>query len=186
MSSTSPPKSVSFSSEENSIIPAEILSVYMRTISWEDDPVFRNLGVDKITLDHSTRIVQRFIRSHLPHWRYFNDEKSRLLEALDNVELIKRGELERVQDCQEDMEREAKMDVALEIGAQNNRTDSDMNDSRMLEHVEQNKQQVKSLEAEYAQMKQKSEELRKENKRIALDTFSLYEFLRRLCLMSRA
>lgn len=67
------------------------------------------------------------------------------------------------------------MNVALEIGVENNRADSDFQNARMLAQVEQARQQVKDLEAENTHIKQQAEELRKENKRIALDTFSLYE-----------
>lgn len=177
MGSTSAPKSVTFSSDENIIIPGDLLAIYVRKNPEEEDPVFQSLHGNKSTLEKSTRVVQRFIRAHLTHWRRFNDEKSRLWEELDNVYLIKQGELERVQDCKDEMKREAEMDIALEIGMKNSNTDSDNYSKGLLARVEQDKQHVKCLEAENAEFKQQSEEVRKENKRIALDTFSLYEFL---------
>ena len=175
MDSASAPKSVTFSSDENKIIPGDLLAVYVQKIPSKEDPVFQSLHVNKSTLEKSTRVVQRFIRAHLTHWRRFNDEKSRLWEELDNVHLIKQGELERVQDCKNEMKREAEMDVALEIGMENNNSDGCNHSEGLLAHVEEDKKQVKSLEVENSEIQQHSEELRKENKRIALDTFFLYE-----------
>ena len=163
-------RSVSFS-DDLTIIPDDILSPYNNVFtSIEDDEFCQSLKRPSDTLEQSARVLQRFVRANTIHWRYFNHEKCRILEAMDDVMVMKRGELERVSDCVEEMKREAEMEIAMEFGG-----DEIKDDQELKAQVEHQKHKVKELEAENARLKTESEEIKSKNKKIAMDTFSMYE-----------
>lgn len=89
---------------------------------------------------------------------------------MDDVLVMKKGELERVTDCMEDMKREAKMEVAMEYGAEDIEDDQDFKTE-----VEEQRREVKELEAENIRLRKEAEEAKSKNKKIAMDTFSMYE-----------
>jgi len=152
-----------------SIIPANILDSYLQPdATW--DTLLRTLPTsNQSTLEQSCLCLQQFLRRNLHYLRHYNEEKCRLVEELDNIETIKKGELERVKDYRTEMRREA--DIEMMENDRNHNSDGSLDN----EQVEEEKKKVKRLEAENVQVKQECATWKEDNKRIALDTFSLYE-----------
>ena len=158
-------RSVTFS-DEVGIIPENILEHF----SSDTDPLCRSLDVGDLKLLRCVLLIQGFVRDNISHWRHVNDERTRILEQLDDIALIKKGELERIEDFRAEMKREVEIEINLTMDDEQADENPDL-----MRHVEEQKQQVKELEAANAQFKQQSEGCRKENKKLAMETFKLYE-----------
>ena len=154
-------KKVTFSEEDPRVIPANILESYtpQDEVTWED--VAEKIGIKKKKLKKATLKIQAFIRDKIKQLEIFNAKKCALLEELDNIELLKQQELKRVHDYLADLKREATIAISEEV--MNTPLDETM------------KQEIKTLEANNAQLKEESEALKVQNKQLALDTFAMYE-----------
>jgi chromosome segregation ATPase len=162
-------RSVTFS-DEVECIPEDILEPYFRAFCPDTDPFCRSLGVADLKLLRCALSIQGFIRDNILHWRHFNEERSRILEQLDDVAVMKKGELERVEHFRTEMKREVEMDINLTMDDQQAEEHPEV-----MRQVEEQKLQVKELETENAQLKQQAEDTRKDNKNLAMATFKLYE-----------
>ncbi|CAB9514639.1 expressed unknown protein [Seminavis robusta] len=162
-------RSVSFS-EEVGKIPEDILEPYLCSFSLDEDPYCQSLGVSSLTLLRCAKLLQGFVRDNLSHWKYFNEERSRIVEQLDDIQVMKRGEMERVEDFITEMRREVEMELALEFDGEHVEEDPDL-----MKQVEEQKNKVKDLEADNARLKQQSEDTKRQNKTLAMETFQIYE-----------
>ena len=175
-------KSVTFSKETASVIPHDILEPHQKKrtpTTWEEDPYFRAFHgkIGKSTFLRCVRRVQIFIRGNQLQWQKFNDAKCRFQEDLDNVQYMKTSELERIVTFLPDMKREAALEIMEELEDEGEDEDVHLEERRQRkEAMEEVKRQIKELEAANSQLQLESESLQQENKRIALDTFSMYEF----------
>lgn len=147
-------------SDDIAVIPADILASHAKDdVTWEH--IAAKLAIKRKKLKKATAVIQTFVRSNVNILHHFNQEKCRLMEELDNVEMIKKSEMERIADFLEEMKRGAALEMAEE--------QMDINVDEDL------KNEVKDLEVENAQLKRDLADLKGANKQLAVDTFALYE-----------